>query len=184
MTYDEAVSIGRDLVTRETEVLWEVGDLLKMLVRDEQKINPSLSKRAIVARWSSDTDSPWAISYLVRVIHVATKWPKKYRVKETSFSVHSILTPSPNRFEIIKPGMTQRAASALVGSGELSTRVTHKSSVHDLIRSAGSWMNSALKRVEEHPSFSKEDVEQWTADVDYLDDIKESFMTQIGAYIS
>jgi hypothetical protein len=46
---------------------------------------------------------------------VASRWPSVNRFTETSFKVHDVLASRPDRFDLIKAGMTVKEAKAKIG---------------------------------------------------------------------
>ena len=46
---------------------------------------------------------------------VALAWPEEKRLPDVSFTVHAELASEPNRFELIRPGLTKRQARVLAG---------------------------------------------------------------------
>jgi hypothetical protein len=60
-------------------------------------------------------DTGRTLPTLLSLRTVALAWPQEKRLESVSFTVHAELAAMPNRFELIRPGLTKRQARVLAG---------------------------------------------------------------------
>lgn len=113
MEWEAALKRAKRLVARESSLSWEWADLLVELLGSVDDIEPGLQRIAT----ESGYDGSWR-TLSVRY-YVGLAWPPDRRVK-ASFKTHQVLMAHPDRFEIIKDGMSGREANEIIGKGVLA----------------------------------------------------------------
>lgn len=120
MTREEMIEVGKTLLKHLSSVEWEVADLLL-------QVAPAGSKGVYEALrlFIEEANSDMAVKTAEGYRHTAIRWPKGKRVNGASFTSHRYLNGSPDRFEILKRGMTgsevkrQMAKRSRLGNGSV-----------------------------------------------------------------
>lgn len=119
MEYDDLVQRAKELVKKNSDIRWELGDLSIQAVKclspnTKGKLNPAIVGK-ILQRWERDIGWESSHEMMLNVRSVTKRWPKKYRNHKCSWYVHAALAAHPNRFEIIKSNPTHTEARRLQG---------------------------------------------------------------------
>jgi hypothetical protein len=110
-SWDELVAAGRALVDEDALRPWRYGDLaLEAAPIGGGKRADKLAKWAAEVGWDRLDRS---MDTLINYRGVAAAWPAERRV-DASWTAHQRLASHPERFELIKPGMTVDEAERLV----------------------------------------------------------------------
>lgn len=155
MEYAEAVRIGKKLVHKTDVIAWEIGDLLLELV--PQAADPHggavTGMKALVTQWKEDVDAPWAYSTLMGFRVAAMRWPKDKREPNASFAVHRLLAANPDRFELIKPHMSQLEAKRVMGyKFNHSEASIYATTPAELLKASNSFLRTMLKKMPKSPT--------------------------------
>jgi hypothetical protein len=142
------VDRGRELVQRQSRAQFDLGDLtLEMMPRaprdgQDHGVTVFLERYARAIGISASSLSTYR--------HVATAWPEERRVYGVPFSVHAILAPLGNRFELItgKPIDPE--------TGNEMERWTHDAALRAADR-APTWPVTPIEKVNKARTLLKED---------------------------
>jgi hypothetical protein len=112
------VDAGKQLVADDRALQWRWGDTLVSLINHFAK--PSANGKGfavedVLLEWSHTIDYQGPQSTLRTYYYTAKNWPKNKRLDKTSWSTHMMLAGHSERFDLIKPGMTVKAAAKLSG---------------------------------------------------------------------
>lgn len=148
MTYDELVARGREVVSQQDDLNWELGDLSLLAIKaNREKPSNQTDKGAAIRTWANDIGWEGTIGSFMMIRHTASAWPKKHRCPGVSWSAHRELNSFGERFAVIRPGMTIDEARVARG---MKARMYHDHgrplTVLDGIKrlqSAESWIKSA-----------------------------------------
>ena len=103
---------GRALLQQEGRLNWRWGDLVGRVMP------PGSPDRERLVEWAQEIgwfDTGRTLGTLLSLRTVALAWPADKRLPGVSFTVHAELAAVPNRFELIRPGLTKRKARVLAG---------------------------------------------------------------------
>lgn len=166
MTYDEMVQEGRRLLDAETSVMWQLGDLA-LAVRKPDRSRPGDAPLQDFAR---DIGATYETIGTYR--GVARSWPKKHRVAGASFAAHRALGSHPDRFKLLKPGMTERSARRLAGHTKAKAlgSITTVTDAIVRLRAARSWIRSGSKAVSARAKLTAEERRQLHEECDGVKD--------------
>lgn len=106
------VAEGRALLQQEGNLNWRWGDLVLRVMP------PGSADRGTLVEWAEEIgwlETGRTITTLLTFRTVALAWPPERRLEGMSFTVHAELAALPERFEVIKPGMTKRQARIVAG---------------------------------------------------------------------
>ncbi|MCP2337338.1 DUF6192 family protein [Actinomadura rupiterrae] len=93
----EFVAEGQELVEKESLIQFKLGDI----TLDRIPVGSGArGVEALLHRYADDIGSTF--ESLATYRYVANAWPKEQRVQGVSFTVHRLLTPLGDRFEVIK----------------------------------------------------------------------------------
>src|SRR5262245_54834930 len=105
------VEEGRTLLQQEGNLNWRWADLVA-------RVMPPGSGRELLVEWATAIgwlETGRTITTLLTFRTVALAWPPDQRCTGASFTAHAELAAEPNRFTLIRPGMTKRQARVLAG---------------------------------------------------------------------
>jgi len=130
-TDPELVSEGRALLHQEGNLNWRWADLVaRVMPRDSQD-------RGVVVAWAEDIgwlETGRTVTTLLSFRTTALAWPADKRCPQASFTAHQELAAEPNRFEIIRPGMSKRQARVAAGKKpEIGSKDARGEVVADLL---------------------------------------------------
>jgi hypothetical protein len=124
------VEEGRALLKQEGTLNWRWADLVA-------RVMPPGSDRDVLVTWAEEIgwiETGRTISTLLSFRTVALAWPPESRCEAASFTAHSELAAEPNRFELIRPGLTKRQARVLAGKKpEIGSKEARGQVVADLL---------------------------------------------------
>ena len=106
------VAEGRALLQQEGNMNWRWGDLVLRVMP------PGYADRGTLVEWAEEIgwlETGRTITTLLSFRTVALAWPPEKRIEDVSFTVHAELAAMPNRFQLIRPGLTKRQARVLAG---------------------------------------------------------------------
>lgn len=128
MTWKQIIAKGKQLNARETSLAWAWGDLIIEAVDSWPETKTSNGKKPIEApirAFIRETETEIAYGTLVFRYYVTLAWPKDKRVN-ASFSAHYALMSHPDRFDLIKDGMTKSQAYAIMDEFDDGGRLAAK----------------------------------------------------------
>lgn len=128
MSYDALVEAGREARHQADNVQWTEGDLalqVEHLPPTERPRDPDTgaflaTEESALKRYADDVDVPYATLQSYRT--TAFAWPPSSRLDGAGFEVHKILASQDDRFDLIQPDMTTRAARDLVRKRNFASR--------------------------------------------------------------
>lgn len=142
------VEEGKALLHQEGNLNWRWGDLVARVMP------PHSSDRGRLVEWAEQIgwfDTGRTLPTLLSLRTVALAWPEDKRVPEVSFTVHGELAAMPNRFGLIRPGLTKRQARVLAGKKpEIGSKEQRGQVVAGLLMDP-----SVLAQLAENPEFAK-----------------------------
>lgn len=125
------VAEGRALLQQEGNLNWRWGDLVSRVMP------PGSADRGALVEWAEEIgwlETGRTITTLLTFRTVALAWPPEKRCEAVSFTVHAELAALPDRFEVIKPGMTKRQARIAAGKKpEISSKEARGEVVANLL---------------------------------------------------
>src|SRR3954452_25243064 len=125
------VEEGRTLLKQEGNLNWRWADLVARVMP------PGSADRDVLVAWGEEIgwlETGRTITTLLSFRTVAVAWPPERRCEGASFTAHSELAAEPNRFELIRPGMTKRQARVLAGKKpEIASKEARGQVVADLL---------------------------------------------------
>jgi hypothetical protein len=142
------VAEGRALLQQEGNLNWRWGDLVARVMP------PHSPDRGQLVEWAEQIgwfDTGRTLPTLLFLRTVALAWPEEKRLSEVSFTVHAELAAMPNRFELIRPGLTKRQARVLAGKKpEIGSKEQRGEVVAGLLTDP-----QVLAQLADNPEFSK-----------------------------
>lgn len=142
------VAEGRALLHQEGNLNWRWGDLVLRVMP------PGSSDRGTLVQWAEEIgwlETGRTITTLLTFRTVALAWPPEKRIDGVSFTVHAELAAMPNRFDVIKAGMTKRQARVVAGKKpEIASKEQRGEVVAGLLSD-----NEVLVQLAENPEFAK-----------------------------
>jgi hypothetical protein len=120
MSYEGLVEAGRAAREQADSMQWVEGDLalqVEALPADERPRDPESGlfiedEAKTLKRYAEDVDIAYPVMRDYR--WVAEAWPRRSRADEVSWRTHRVLAGQPDRFDLVRPGMTVREAEKLV----------------------------------------------------------------------
>lgn len=106
------VEEGKALLRQEGNLNWRWGDLVARVMP------PNSPDRGRLVEWAEQIgwfETGRSLPTLLSLRTVALAWPEEKRLPDVSFTVHAELAAVPNRFALIRPGLTKRQARVLAG---------------------------------------------------------------------
>jgi hypothetical protein len=148
-TIDRAlVKEGKALLQQEGNLNWRWGDLVARVMP------PHSPDRGRLVEWAEEIgwlDTGRTLPTLLSLRTVALAWPPDKRLADVSFTVHAELAAMPNRFELIRPGLTKRQARVLAGKKpEIASKEQRGEVVAGLLTE-----KEVLAELAENPEFAK-----------------------------
>ena len=142
------VKEGKALLQQEGNLNWRWGDLVARVMP------PHSPDRGHLVGWAEEIgwfDTGRTLPTLLSLRTVALAWPPDKRLAEVSFTVHAELAAMPNRFELIRPGLTKRQARVLAGKKpEIASKEQRGEVVAGLLSN-----REVLAQLAESPEFAK-----------------------------
>lgn len=112
--YEQSVELAKLGIALEESAQWMIGDAtlsgLKFLMGP--KVGPTNIET--LSRWVRDIGWQGSRQTLINLRDTSRCWPTRRRV-EAAWSVHFLLRGKPQRFEIIRPGMTVTEVRQILG---------------------------------------------------------------------
>lgn len=125
------VEEGRALLKQEGNLNWRWADLVARVMP------PGSADRDVLVSWAEEIgwlETGRTVATLLSFRTVALAWPPERRCDGASFTAHSELAAEPNRFELIRPGLTKRQARVLAGKKpEIGSKEARGQVVADLL---------------------------------------------------
>lgn len=125
------IAEGRALLKQEGNLSWQWADLVARVMP------PNSQDRGVVVAWAEEIgwlETGRTVTTLLSFRTTALAWPPDRRCPGASFTAHQELAAEPNRFEIIRPGMSKRQARVAAGKKpEIGSRDARGQVVADLL---------------------------------------------------
>src|SRR3954447_22156832 len=142
------VEEGRALLQQEGNLNWRWADLVARVMP------PGSADRDVLVEWATAIgwlETGRTISTLLTFRTVALAWPPDKRCLAASFTAHAELAAEPNRFALIRPGMTKRQARVLAGKKpEIGSKEARGQVVADLLTDP-----EVLRELATNPEYAK-----------------------------
>jgi hypothetical protein len=142
------VEEGKALLRQEGNLNWRWGDLVARVMP------PNSPDRGRLVEWAEQIgwfETGRTLPTLLSLRTVALAWPEEKRVPEVSFTVHAELSAVPNRFDLVRPGLTKRQARVLAGKKpEIGSKEERGQVVAGLLTDP-----TVLAQLAENPEFAK-----------------------------
>lgn len=154
LTYKQLVARGKKLAVKTHKLQWEWGDLALEVCprtfdkeRQDDQWHPERKISRRLRLFIQDTECPYAFNTLNRMRGVSHAWPKNRRV-EAAWGVHDVLASDPDRFKLIKPGMTRREATDIATNRKLFSETSNgiPMDCEELIGAASRFLQAATRR--------------------------------------
>lgn len=160
VTWEQGKHRARELVVesaaadrRQSLVQWAWADLCIEVVPDKARAGGQDGRMvcALLDMWSTEYEFPYSRGTLTQMRVNARAWPKDRR-SSASYSTHSVLAASPERFSIITDSMSFSEARAAMGRKPRAGNPRAASSPIECANAAKSFSRRLAKIVPDRPS--------------------------------
>lgn len=130
-SYSELVEAARKLSEESLSLMWAWGDLALEVAPSGYAGKARLGAHqetvdTLLLRWMHDAGCECALSVMKNYRDTSRNWPPERRVK-AAHGAHRLLNGHPERFEILKPGMTCSQVRLFLGGTSAIRRIAaHK----------------------------------------------------------
>jgi hypothetical protein len=142
------VAEGRALLQQEGNLNWKWADLVARVMP------PGTADRDVLVEWATEIgwlETGRTVATLLSFRTVALAWPAERRCQGASFTAHAELAAEPNRFDLIRPGMTKRQARVVAGKKpEIGSKEARGQVVADLLTDP-----TVLRELASNPEYAK-----------------------------
>lgn len=157
VTWEQGKHRAKELVVESTDVerrgsalMWSWGDLCIEVVPEHGKTAYVGHVGALLDLWMDDYSCPYSRQSIRSFRKVSRAWPRDKR-KNAPWGTHHVLTPHPDRFTLIRDGMTAEGARRVLGQ-RAPIRERQKSDPIECAKAARSWAHRLAKISPSEPS--------------------------------
>ena len=149
--WNSLVKRGKTLVGHQRENQWAIADLILAVTPVEMfptGIHSEFTVKDALRAFAREIDLDMKLGALLEYRANAIAWPPGKRCLGASWSAHRALGPHPDRFNLMRPGLTHKQATELAGRKKWTPPSNKLTAEPEEIRSIIAWANRLLRRAE------------------------------------